>query len=236
MQGALLNGSDTSNVLKLKNAGTGKTLVVTDGSNNTKFSVAQNGTIVDTPLATSTPQMITTTDGAGTFSEAPLSWEFLGSSFLSSAASNIPAITIAAREELLICVRVTGYGGSDTASLRFNADSGNNYWWRYLTASTDASATLTNNEATSTNIARLFGTNITTGRSNCAFVTNSSTSVKIGTVDGQSGTTDATTGGVPQFGGFQYSTTTKITSVQLLTAGGANMNASTGLMIFGRNF
>jgi hypothetical protein len=42
----LLNGTDTSNVLKLKNAGIGNTLLATDGSNNAQLTVGATGTFI----------------------------------------------------------------------------------------------------------------------------------------------------------------------------------------------
>jgi hypothetical protein len=162
--------------------------------------------------------------------------EFLGSTLMGSAASSSSVVTIPARDYLEIYIRVTGYGGGDIASLRFNGDTGSNYWSRYLNSAAGG-AVLTNNQNTAQTMARLFAAGVTTGRTAVVGVTNRQTNTKVGVVNGNTATNAAGTAGAIEFGGFEWvNTTAQITSVQLVTPGGQTMLTGTGFEVYGMNF
>jgi hypothetical protein len=162
--------------------------------------------------------------------------EFLGSTLMGSAAASSSVVTIPARDYLEIYVRVTGYGGSDIASLRFNGDTGNNYWSRYLSAAAGG-AVLTNNQNVSQAFARLFASGTTLGRTAVLGLSNAQTATKVGVVNGNTATNAAGTAGVIEFGGFEWvNTAAQITTVQLVTAGGQTMSIGTGFEVYGMNF
>jgi hypothetical protein len=166
----------------------------------------------------------------------PLGYEFLGSYKFASSLQTSPAITIAPRDLLLIQVRVTGYSGSDIASLRFNGDSGTNYWSRSISVAAGGT-TMTNAQNASATLARLHPTGTTQQRSSLHAVTNFATKSKVGTISAQTSSGSAATIPELEFGGFEWvNTTAQITSVTLLTAGGSiTMPAGTGFAVFGRN-
>lgn len=172
------------------------------------------------------------------------SWQVLGTTVLGSAASSTSIITIPARDLIRITVIITGYGsGGDIASLRFGGtagavDSGNNY----ATAHGEWNAANKGNQDTlgennSTSFLRLSPTSTNNGRQVTVNITNPTSTRKIvsivtSTEQGSASTTPrrTTTGN-----GLWSNTTQQIISVQLITAGGANLNAGTGFVIEGIN-
>ena len=161
--------------------------------------------------------------------------EYLGSKVLTTGASTTGVLTIPSRDILVLCVRVTGYSGGDIASLRFNGDSGANYWSRYLNAAAGG-VTFTNNQNASQTLARLFALTTTLQRSAIIKITNNTTTSKLAVVNGLTGTGSAATAGFVEFGGFEWvNTTAKIKSVEMLTAGGQNLFTGTGFAVFGKN-
>ena len=90
--------------------------------------------------------------------------ELLGTTVLGSSQPNTSTLTIAARTKLIIVINITGYdSGGDIAALRFNGDSGNNYWDRHMTAASMI-AVFTNTQNASTNQIRLAGNQTNNGR------------------------------------------------------------------------
>lgn len=59
---------------------------------------------------------------------------FLDGATISANAAAFPLLTFPAWGSLDIRLNILGFSGSDIVSLRFNADTGNNYWDRNLTA------------------------------------------------------------------------------------------------------
>lgn len=163
-------------------------------------------------------------------------YDFLGSTVFTSSQQASSVVTIPPRDLLQIQVRVTGYSGGDIASLRFNGDSGANYWSRYVTFATGG-ATAAQTATPSATLARLFGQTTTQQRSATIGLTNYASTSKVGNVSAQTSTGSAGTVAYVEFGGFEWvNTTAQITSVQLLTAGGSiTMPAGTGFAVFGRN-
>lgn len=211
--------------------------IAQSGGTNNIASTTVTGSFAASSLGTTTNSYVTSNNAAGTLALTPLSWEFLGSCFISIASSSCPTITITARQELQVIITITGYGGSDIASLRFNGDTGNNYSSRYLDSGGTGVATLTNVQTLTTNFARLFGVAQTTGRSAEIVLSNNAATEKLGSVNGISGVGAVGTVLNLSWGGFTWvNTSAQITSVQLITQGGSTMTASSGIMIYGRNF
>lgn len=163
--------------------------------------------------------------------------EFLGSTRLAGAAVSTGALTIAARDELLVKVIVTGYSGADIASLRFNGDAGANYNSRYI-HSVAGGVVLTNNQNVSQTLMRLFAIGVTTARSAWLAINNRLATAKGVQVNPFSPSGAAGTAPGVEFGGGEWvNTAAQITSIEMRTAGGANtLSAGSGLMVWGRNY
>jgi hypothetical protein len=164
-------------------------------------------------------------------------WDYLGSTKLTATATSTATVTIPVRDMLEVCVSIVSYAGStDIASLQFNGDTSSTlYMSRYISI---ANGTTTNTDAVNvaTTTARLFAVAQTNGRTACANIANSATKDKFGAVNGFSGVATSSTGTVIEAGGFEWATTTQITSVKLMTAGGGNLAAGTGFIVLGKNF
>jgi len=165
-----------------------------------------------------------------------LDMERLGSVRMASAAASSAVLTIPAREQLYLIINITGYGGGDIASLRFNGDSGTNYWSRHITWAA-AGTTAVNNENVSQALLRIAGNSVTTGRiMSCSIMNVATVSKAVGISHLQTGTAAAATAGVLDVGGGEWvNTSAQITSVQLVTAGGQTMLAGTSFTVFGCN-
>jgi hypothetical protein len=163
-------------------------------------------------------------------------YEFLGSTVLTGSAATTGALTIAARDLLLVQVRVTGYSGGDIASFRFNGDSGTNYWWRCLNT-VAGGVTWTNQQAASATLIQLHPLTTTLQRSSLHAITNLASKSKVMTTTATTSTGSAATVGGGELGwGEWVNTTAQITSIELRTAGGSiTMPAGTGFAVFGRN-
>lgn len=166
--------------------------------------------------------------------------ERLGSVVLGSAAVTTGAITIPARDILIVVPRITGYSGSDIASLRFNADSTvTNYTSSFINATSASPPVLArvNNAGTLGHIP-LASTGITLGRMGIASISNLAGArkvVQLSVNDEQSATTAATTD-IWGFGEW-LNTAAQITSIEMRTSGGSiTMNAGSGFVVYGANF
>lgn len=168
----------------------------------------------------------------------PGGYDLLATRKLTAAATTLGAISIPACDMLMLQVSVTSYASNDIVSLRFNADSGNNYVSRYLTAAGTV-ATFTNTANQSATLARLFSTGITGARSNTVAINNPAGAVKLGAVSsatGPTGTFIATTALTIDLGSFAWvNTANQITSIEVLTAGATNLGVGSGIAIFGLN-
>lgn len=166
----------------------------------------------------------------------PLGYDFLGSTKMGSASASSAVVTIAPRDLLLVQVRITGYGGGGgIASLRFNGDTGTNYWSRHISIAAGG-VTLTNAQTVSTTMARLHPAATTLQRSSLHAITNNLGTSKIGTVTATTSTGAAATAGILEFGSFEWvNTTAQITSIQLVEPSSVTMGAGSGFAVFGRN-
>jgi hypothetical protein len=174
-------------------------------------------------------------------------WVYLGSTVLASNASTTSTVTLSSTMDVLfIIVRVTGYTGTDIASMRFNGDTGQNYWDRHLqvaaggtTLSDVECGSSTTGCGTATNrvLMRLGPNSVTTART--VFVTcgNRAATSKVCDIRSQVGTGTAATAGAMTWGGGEWvNTSAQISSIVLVTKGGNSMLTGTGFVVFGRNF
>lgn len=165
----------------------------------------------------------------------PPGYDYLGAYEFASSAASSAVLAIAARDLLLVQVHVTGYGGTDIASLRFNGDTGTNYTSRYISYAAGGT-TAANNQNVSQTMARMFALGVTVQRSALIGITNRAAQPKVGTVNGQTAVSSAATGLQIEFGGFQWqNTSAQITSMQMLCPGGQTLSAGTCIAVFGKN-
>jgi hypothetical protein len=189
--------------------------------------------------AAGTSKQVLTSNGAGAPTWENQGWEYLGTATCASNCATTGAVTVTAKKQLMIMVTITGYtGGGDIAALRFNADAGNNYWSRHMNAAAGGT-TWTNNQTLSTSLIRLAPTNSTRARTVTAYCSNVSTvTSKTCTMSVQTATGSAATGGVLDFGAGEWisAASTQVTSIEMRTAGGGNMTAGTGFVVYGKDF
>jgi hypothetical protein len=164
----------------------------------------------------------------------------LASAKLAAAAASIPALSIPSCDILFVLVRITGYAGADIASLRFNGDTGANYRTQFITGTAVATPVFAGTPAgtvASATLLRLYAATTTLQRVSGTFITNFATTSKVARIDGYTSTGSAATQGVIELGSGEWvNTTAQITSVQLITAGGLNMNVGSGIAVYGDNF
>ena len=189
-----------------------------------------------------------TTAGGVTFADGSTQTskglEFLGSKILTAGSSSTGVLTIPARDELLIIIRIASYGGGptgngDIASLRFNGDSSNNYWSRHLHADVGVSGTdlWKDEQMPSTNLIRLAETDSRLSRNVIAQVNNLATKSKTVNIKNQTGSNDATLVAHINIGGGEWvNTTSQITQIEMLTATGGNMGTGSAFAVYGLNF
>lgn len=222
-------GVATRNLSVLENGGT-----VSDIEFNGVYITGGPAQQFYTNITDSTKYRLIDVHGPGSWG-----WELLGGKKLTAAANSTGAITIPPRDELMIVVRINGSSGADIPALRFNGDTGANYWDRHITWAANGAATPTpaNVQNVSTTMARLAGATGAGMRNFTAMIGNQPGWQKVGTISAATSTGGATAAGTLDNGAFEWAnTTTQITSVTLLMAGGTvTMNTDCGILIFGRN-
>lgn len=163
--------------------------------------------------------------------------DYLGSTSCAANCQTTATLTFPARDFLIIYIRIASYQGSDIGSLRFNGDSGTNYWDRHITVATGGT-TLTDVPTASTTLIRLAGNAVAQGRTVEVHCMNQLAKSKPCQITVQTLTGAAGTVGIMDFGGGEWvNTTAQITSLAMLTAGGSiTMGSGTGFAVFGKNF
>lgn len=157
-----------------------------------------------------------------------------------TATSTTGALTIPARDIIVCYIRITGYSGGDIASLRFNADStAANYTSSHITATSATTPPVlarVNNAGTLGHIP-IGSTGITVGRVATVTISNIAANRKVITIHEsvEQASTAAATIDVCGYGEW-LNTAAQITSIEMLTSGGQNMNSGSGIVIFGANF
>lgn len=169
----------------------------------------------------------------------PPNMERLGSLKLGGSAVTTGVLTIPARDVLLVICRVTGYSGTDIASLRFNADSTiTNYTSSFITGTSASPPVLArvNNVGTLGHIP-IASTGITVGRTAIISISNFATTRKVCKIDSSDEQTSTTAGTIDINGyGEWLNTAAQITSIEMRTSGGSNtLNAGSGFVVYGAN-
>lgn len=164
--------------------------------------------------------------------------ERLSSVVLTAGAATTGAVTIPARDILFVLARITGYGGSDIASLRFNADStAANYGARWITMSNAATPVLAGTNTTTGGLIPLGAAGITIGRAVEVEITNFTTKNKVVALrNSVEGATQGTFINMEYGWGQWFNTAAQITSIEMLTQSGQNMLTGSGFVVFGANF
>lgn len=167
----------------------------------------------------------------------PSTWPpvFVAEMILGASAPQFPTLKFVPMSGLLLFINVTGYGGTDVVSLRFNGDSGANYWDRTLVIAAGGTA-VAETSTTSTTLIRC-GKPINKGRAVMAQIVNFATKSKVVQVMNQYGSGAANTlaDGTVSTSGEWINTTDLISQIDVLTAGGANILAGSSLVLYGYN-
>jgi hypothetical protein len=142
--------------------------------------------------------------------------DFLGSVALAANATTLTLASFSARDILCILIRHVGFDSADIPSLRFNADSGSNYWDRHI-SSAAGGVTLLNTDTNSTTQMRLSRLSSTQARVIEVIVNNRLGTSKVAKILSQIGTAVAGTVGATELAGN-------------------GLLAGTGFAVFGRNF
>jgi hypothetical protein len=121
--------------------------------------------------------------------------------------------------------------------LRFNGDSGNNYWTHHIHAEAINGAQWTDVQNPSTNLIRLAESDCRCTRNVMAQINNRLGTSKTVNIKNQSGTNDPSVIGSVNVGGGEWvNTTSQITQIEMLTPEGNNMGTGSGFAVYGTNF
>lgn len=176
-----------------------------------------------------------------TFATATTNLTYLGSTVLSVAAPSTSIVTLtSAMNRLWIQMNITGYSGADIASFQFGTtagavDTGNNYWSRHLT-SVAGGVIWVNTQVVSTNMIRIGGLAVTTGRTVICDVMNVSSVTKSINIRNSTNTGAAATAGTIDVGSGEWiNTTGQIISIRMIDQNGTNLTAGSGFVVWGAN-
>jgi hypothetical protein len=152
---------------------------------------------------------------------------------LSANAASFPnSIRLNPMQNIWLEIAITGYGGTDVASLRFNADSGANYWTRFITAA-QGTSTLSNVENAADTLIRL-GPVTNKGRSVIVRIVNHPTKTKVVSILNTIGTGTTTPALVTLVGAGEWTNATdQINQIDIVTQGGATMLAGSTVALLG---
>lgn len=225
--------------VSVANGGTGTTTASAKGSVEVGFSATQIGSVAVGPNSTATSSnvlMSSSSVAAGVaFTNIPTGWDFLGSTFTNASATSTSVLSFSAREQLEFKIIIAGYGGSDVAALRFNADSGANYWTRWMDSTTGLTSWATNQKVSQT-FFLVAAVSSTVEREVTIDCSNHTSFNKLCTGVELTDTGSAATAGTADLGWGEYFTVaSQINSVQVITSGGQTLNASTSIEVFGKN-
>lgn len=176
-----------------------------------------------------------------TFAAATTNLTYLGSTVLTVAAPQTNIVTLtSAMNRLWIQMNITGYSGADIASFQFGTtagvvDTGNNYWSRHLT-SVAGGIIWVNTQVISTNMIRIGGIAVTTGRTVICDVMNRLEVSKTINIRNSTNTNAAATAGTIDVGSGEWiNTTGQIISVRMIDQNGTNLTAGSGFVVWGAN-
>lgn len=165
-------------------------------------------------------------------------WTLAGFWKAASALATSGAISIGTFDELMIVADIVSTSVADLPCLRFNGDTATNYRSRYIVNNATSGTVLTDVPSTSATLAALTGLSSTGQRVFTANINNALSASKVGTVRGALASGSAATQAAMDLAGTieWVNTTAQITSVTMLTSGGATMGTGSGFIVLGRNF
>lgn len=161
--------------------------------------------------------------------------EYLGGGENATGSSVIGPITFRPRDVLIIIGRVSSMLSTDIPALRFNNDSGTNYWTRNLQAAAGGAtfAETALMQTTMLRISALFGIS---ARSFMLILLNRSAASKSATFQSSLATGNPATPGALQIGAGEWvNTTSNVQAVTMLTVGGAQFGIDSGFGVFGKD-
>lgn len=158
---------------------------------------------------------------------------FLDGATISANAAAFPVLSFPAFNSLDIRLNIVGLAGSDTIAIRFNADAGNNYWDRNLTA-VAAGVVIANLETLTTSMIRV-GLATTKGLTARLTVVNSLAASKVvsGAVGMGTGVVGTAGTAIASMAGEWINTTAQISSLSVISATGQNILAGSSVQVFG---
>ena len=186
------------------------------------------GAFPGTPFPFSTPTPGLTIPGA----YPPI---YLAQQTLAANAVAFPTIAnLPPFNGLWVFINVTGYGGTDVVSLRFNGDTGTNYWDRTLTVAAGTVTPIVDTNTVSTTLIRC-GKPINKGRQVFAQIGNLATKSKVAQIMNQfgSGAAGTVADATISTAGEWVNTTVQINQIDCLTAGGLNILAGSSITVYG---
>jgi len=158
---------------------------------------------------------------------------YLTGATLTAHGASFPSQTFPGYASLMIMLHIVGYSGSDLGSLRFNADSGANYWDRNL-SSVAGGVVIVNNENASTTQMRfgIAGTSKVVALINIINIAGQS---KLARGSVAMGTGAAATPGtaIVSMAGEWINTTAQITSLNVQVVGANNFLSGSSVSVFG---
>ena len=170
--------------------------------------------------------------GAATGVQTIQPGQFLDGATLSANAAAFPLLTFPAWNSLDIRLNIMGFSGSDIVSIRFNADTGNNYWDRNLTA-VAGGVVFVDNPTTTTSQIRV-GIAGTKGISARLQVGNNLAVSKLvsGTVSMGTGAVGTAGTAVVSMAGEWINTTAQIISLSIQCVGANNLLSGSSAMVY----
>lgn len=159
---------------------------------------------------------------------------YLASNTLTANATAFATLIVPPFNGLWVFINVSGYGGTDVVSLRFNGDSGANYWDRTLTVAAGTVTPIVDTNTVSTTLIRC-GKPINKGRQVFAQIGNLASKSKVVQIMNQFGSGAAGTAADSTIStaGEWVNTAAQITQIDCLTAGGANILAGSSICVYG---
>lgn len=234
------NISASSRLLSRITAGAGSPEEATISQALDFVGSAANGDILSRQAGTwnrlaigTTGQVLTVTGGVPAWGSNELQ---LANVTLGVAGTSLSAAGMTACKFLRVEIYISGYAGSDTASLQFNGSGGTAYRYRWLTCAAAATTFTAGLVAASTDRIKVAAVNTTLSRRVVAFISNDSTNTeKMVTFSEATGTGSAATQGTLDMGhgAWVSGASTSITQIALISS--SNMNAGTQMTIYGWN-
>lgn len=186
-----------------------------------------------TPVA---PPIVSSPFGQNFGPTTPIPPIYLGGQQLAVAAAAFNSIFIQPVNSITFWFNIVGFNVADILGLRFNNDSGNNYWSRHVTVAQGATLN-TNTEVASTSLIRcglagtvntqIFGT---IGNPSAAAVDSKVVQMRVAVATGTAATAGTSFVGSA---GEWVNTAAQINRIDVLTVSGNNFLPGSSIMIWG---